>query len=316
MAVENLTIRIHGCDGSLWPVYGQNQGAQGVIMAKDQVEGLFAAPVRTSWKAGNRQRGGSMKGRWFDWRDLKLGFHIVAARVPGASQEDIMSRFVQAFSFEEDEWDHDATLAKIEVTTNRSTRFLDVQMHDETPFNPGIDPLRRSYANMEFPLRAGQPLYYEDPDVVTIFSTSSTSATGTIRVSNPTDTLLYQQFIGTRGQWTLPDVSWAGKKYHRVPGVSKLTGYDHSSRSILMPVIGTIQGGFVVDLDPQQIMVRDAHDTNLLGQMPVPGMYFMYPIPPWTPETDLPVSVTGAPAGGAMLQCIQKRRWQWPIGGQ
>jgi hypothetical protein len=127
---------------------------------------------------------------------------------------------------------------------------------------------------------------------------------------------MYQKWIGTRGQWVVPDVSWAGKKHHRAPGVSKLTKRDDSERSILMPVITEIQGGFTVDLDPGEIMVRDAHNTNILGQMPVPGMFFEYPIPPHTPETLLPVSVTGAPAGGAMLQCVQPRLWQWPIGGQ
>ncbi len=314
--MERLTVRIHGCDGSLWTVHGQGSGAEGVSMGKDQVEGLFDAPVRTAWKAGQRQRGGVMKGMWNDWRDLKLGFHLVAARVPGASQEDIMSRFRQAFAYEEDEWDHDAVLAKIEVISDTSTRFLDVQLYDEMQFNPGLDPLKRQHANPEFLLRSGRPFYYE-PDVITTWSTGSSSGSGYIPVSNPTDTLMHQKWIGTRGQWTLPDVSWAGSKHHRVPGVSKLTGLDHSGRAILMPPITEIQGGFVVDLDTaHELMVRDAHDTNLLGQMPVPGMYFSYPIPPWTPPTQLPVSVTGAPTGGAMIQCVQPRLWQGPFGGQ
>lgn len=308
-----MTIAIHGCDGSLWRVHGDGAGTEEVWLGKEQVKGLFSAPVRTAWKAGARQSGSTMKGRWNDVRDLSLGFHVAAT---SGDQEDAISRFRQAFDYREDDWDHDARLAKIEVSTENSTRFLDVQLYEQPDFNPGVDPLAVGYGNPILPLRAAQPFWYEAEDIISSWSTGSTSGSGTVTFSNPTDTVMYQKWILTRGTWTLPDRSWSGPRRNRVPGISKLTGLDHSARTILMPAIGAIQGGGVVDLDPMTLMVRDAHDTNLLGQMPVPGMYFLYPIPPWTQEQTLPVSVTSAPAGGAMVQLVQPRRWSEPFGGQ
>ncbi len=257
-----------------------------------------------------------MKGRLNDWRDLFLKFHIVSGRaVSGVDQETLMGQFREAFDYREDDWDHDAKLARIQVISEKSDRSLDVQLYEHPDFNPNIDPVYRGHADPKLPLRAGQPMWYE-PDVVTTWSTTSTSGSGEIIVSNPTDQVMYQKWILTRGSWTLPDKSWAGPKRHRVPGISKLNGRDDSNRTILMPTITAVHGGAVVDLDPMKLMVRDAHDTNLLGQMPVPGRYFEYAIPPYTPETPLPVSVTGAPAGGAMVQLVQPRLWSEPIGLQ
>ena len=257
-----------------------------------------------------------MKGKWNEWRDLSLGFHIVAARVPGGDQEDIMSRFRKAFDYQEDPWDHDAKLARIEVISDISTRSLDVQLYEQRDFDPGIDPLVSNHGNPVFPLRAGQPFFYE-PDLIKSWSTAGTSGSGTVEVSNPTDQIMNQKWIVTRGDWVLPDISWEGPHGARVPGVSKLTGRDDSARAIIMPTIGALQGGGVVELDPMaDLMVRDAHDTNLLGQMPTPGIFFEYAIPPGTPPTPLPVSVTNAPTGGAMVQLVQPRRWSEPIGGQ
>lgn len=306
----SLTVEVRGCDGSFWSVHGPGSGAEGVHMGHEQVEGLFDAPVRTAWVSSAHQSGGTMKGKWFEIRDMSLGFHVLG----GVGHADVDSRFRMAFDYREDEWDHDAELTHIDVTSEQSgTRTMDVQLYQAPDFNPGVDPLVLSHANPIVPLRAGQPMWYE-PDVITAWSTAASSGSGTVIVSNPTDQPMRHKWIVTRGDWTLPDVSWQGKKGYRVPGVDKLTGRDDSSRAILMPTIGVLEGGATVDLDPMKLMVRDAHDTNFLGRLPVPGQFFQYVIPPYTPETELPVSVTGAPAGGAMVQCVQPRRWSRPLG--
>lgn len=310
-----LTIILHGCDGSVWHVHGDGAGREGVFCAKDQIKGLFDPPVRTAWASGARQIGGRMKGRWFDPRDLDLGFHLVADRVPGGDQETLMSQFWQAFDFREDDYDWDAVLPRIQVISKKSDRFLEVQLRENLDFNPSTDPLMRRHANPSLPLRAGMPFWQTEPEI-SPWSTGSTSGSGNVYVSNPSPLPMYQKWIVTRGTWTLPDRSWEGPRNARVLGVSKRTGMDHSARNILMPVIGPVQGGATVDLDPNELPVRDAHGTNLIGQMPVPGMYFEYEIPPHTQRTALPVSVTAAPSGGAMAQLVMPRWWPLPIGGQ
>jgi hypothetical protein len=313
--MQSMTINVHGCDGSFWPVHGEDEGAEGVVLGQGQVKGLFPVPGRTFWKSTQRQTGGTMKGLWYDPRDLLLGFHISAQRVRGGDQEDIMSRFRQALDWREDQWDHDASLAKIEVIApSGSQRWLDIQLYEMDDFNPDVDPLVTQHANRVFPLRAGMPFYYEEPEVTTLEFTSD--GAGEIEVENPTDQPMLQKWIVTRGNWTLPDVSWEGPPYQRRPGVSKQTGRDDRNRKIMLPPITALEGGATVDLDAMSLMIRDAAGTNLLGRMPVPGRFFEYCIPPKTQRQKLPVSVSNVPAGGAMVQLVQPRWWSEPIGGQ
>ncbi|OZF23081.1 hypothetical protein CH298_02630 [Rhodococcoides fascians] len=313
MALPTTTVEIIGCDDSYWCVYGEGQGEQGVTMAAEQVQGIFDAPVRQTWTASANQTGGTLKGMWHDYRDISLGFHVL--RTSDDKMEDIESRFRMAFDFRLDQWDHDAHLAKIRFTTELSgVRELEVQLYEAPDFDMKLDPIRRQYGNPILPLRAGQPMWVGETDKTQTWSTAGSSGNGFVIARNPTNRPMLHKWVGTRGQWTLPDFSWSGKPGQRVPGVDKLSGRDDRSRTILMPTIGALEGGFTVDLDKMEIPVRDAHDTNLLGRMPVPGRFFSYVIPPYTPATQLPVSVVGAPAGGAMVQLIQPRLWTRPWG--
>lgn len=313
--MPSMTINIHGQDGSFWPVHGEDAGIEGVALGENQVKGLFAVPGRTFWKSTQRQIGGTMKGLWYDPRDLLFGFHIVSRRVPNGDQEELISRFRQAFDWREDQWDHDAKLAQVEVIApSGSQRFLDVQLYEKQDFDPGVDPLSIDHANPIFPLRAGMPFYYEQPKISTL--TFASDGVGEIEVENPTDQPMLQKWIVTRGDWVLPDVSWEGPPYQRRPGVSKMTGRDDRARKILLPSITSLEGGATVDLDAMNLMIRDAAGTNLLGRMPVPGRFFEYCIPPKTQRQTLPVSVSNVPAGGAMVQLVQPRWWSEPIGGQ
>ncbi|OZF40745.1 hypothetical protein CH296_00365 [Rhodococcus sp. 14-2496-1d] len=307
---ESAKVEIQACDnGRTWNVHGVGQGAQGVYLGQDQVKGLYDAPTSTTWVSSPHQSGGSMKRRKRLVRDLMLGFHLSDDRTP-AKWGAIDSAFRQAFDYREDDWDPDSKLARIDYTSEQSgLRMLDVQLYEQPDFDPGVDPNVQGYSNPVIPLRAGQPFWYEDP-VTTMWSTTGSSGSGFIEVSNPTDIPMAHKWILTRGDWILPDQSWTGPKGKRVPGTDKLRGRDDSTRKIIMPPITSTNGGAIVDLDPKELMVRDAHDTNLLGQMPVPGRYFQYVIPPYTTEpVQLPVSVTNAPAGGAMCQLVQPRLW-------
>lgn len=310
-----LTVVLHGGDGSTWHVHGEGAGREGVRVGKDQMKGLWEAPVRTAWASGARQRGARHKGFWYEPRDMEIGFHIVPERVVGGDMETIMSKFWQAFRFEEDPYDWDARLPRIQVISAKSERWLDIQKRETTDYNPGTDPLRRMHANPILNLRAAQPFFYEPEEVFT-WSTGTGSSTGVLKVKNPTPIPMYHKIILTLGDWTAPDRSIEGPEYHRFLGRSKRTGRDDSERDILMPTITELHGGAVIDLDPDELMVRDAHGTNLLGQMPIPGMWFEYEIPFHTQELELPISVTDAPLAGAMAQLVMPRLWPEPIGGQ
>lgn len=314
----SLNIAVYGADGSEWHIHGEDQGAEGVWLGQDQVEGLFDAPVRQTWDATAHQIGGTLQGMWVDVRDVSLGFHVEGR--DGLDAAEVEDAFRQAFVYRQDRWDHSSVLTRIDVTSTWGTRSLDVQLYKEPDFNPGTDHIIADYANPILPLRAGQPYWYED-DVITAFESTATSASGFVDVENPSDVPMFPKWVVTRCQATLPDRSWAGAPGARVFGVDKLSGLNHSTRNILLPLLDSTHGGATVDLEHlvgDKLMIRDASDQNMLGQMPVPGVYFSYEYPSWlqprTGSSGLPVSYTGAPAGGARIELHQPRRYSRPIG--
>jgi hypothetical protein len=114
---------------------------------------------------------------------------------------------------------------------------------------------------------------------------------------------MYHKWVLTPATWTLPDFTWSGPKGARTA---------NTSRTVPGIAITTTNGGGVVDLDRQELMFRDANNTNLLAQLA--GKFFEYPIPPYTPLRFLPVAYSAAPSGGATVQLRQPRRWSRPWG--
>lgn len=279
-------------------------GAEGVWLAKGQVDGIYDTPTKTTYKTGAFQDGSTMKARKFLHRDMPLGFHI---RDTNNLYELNESAFRQIFEYEVDKWDPDPQPTTIEIETTMSgVRKLDVLMHEQPEFDADVDPIMQEYGNLILKLRAGQPMWYED-DYVDVFSSSTPgTAAGTVTVFNPTDQICRHKWIVTRGTWTLPDFQWVGARGDRLPGG------PFGSRTITIPTLTDLNGGAVVSLDRQDLMLRDAHDTNILPLLG--GRFFSFPIPPYTPPTEVPVKVTGAPTGGAMCQLVMPRRWSRPWG--
>lgn len=297
-----IAVRIVKGD-RVFHVHGDRAGEEGVWLAAGQVHGLYEAPVRTTWKTGAFQDGSWQKARKWLHRDITLGFHI---RDTFTSYELNDSLFRQMFDYELDRWELTPAQTTIEVETHLSgIRKIDVLMYEAPEFDPDIDPLQNQYGNYIFKLRAGQPFWYSD-DIVSTFTDTTTSSTGTLTAENPSDQIAYQKFVLTRGTWTLPDVQWVNGRGLRVPGG------PNKERSVSGIVVSTINGGAVVDLDRQNLMFRDANDTNILAQLA--GKFFNYAIPPYTPATTLDVSYASAPAGGAMVRLLIPQRWSRPWG--
>ena len=280
-------------------VHGDKAGQEGVWLAQGQVSGIYDAPVQTTWKTGAFQAGSTQKSRKWLHRDMQLGFHI---KETFTSYEFNESLFRQIFDYEEDPYDPNYEPTILEVETKLSgIRMLNVLMYEAPDFDSDIDPQQQQYGNLIMKLRAGQPFWYE-PDKVTSFTSTSTSANGTVSVSNPTDQIMYHKWILTRGNWSLPDYKWAGGRGSRTPIDSRVVSGIN---------VTPTNGGAVVDLDRQELMFRDQNGTNILAQLA--GQFFEYPIPPYTPATNLPVSYDSAP-GGATVQLRQPRRWSRPWG--
>ncbi|OYN80418.1 hypothetical protein [Mycolicibacterium sphagni] len=288
-------------------VHGPRSGREGIHLAAGQVKGIWHSQVETNWKSGAFQEGSKQKSVKWLHRDMKIGLHVMDSE--DQSFEDNDSEFMKLFAYEEDEWDDDPEPTTLHIDTAKSgERKLDLLMYEEPEFDPDLDPIEAQYANLILKVRAGQPFWYQD-DVIKTFSSSATSASGFIEVENPTPRPMKHKWILTKGTWTIPDVSWKGAKYNRRPGGV------YATRSIPLNPITDDQGGIVISLDTaNDLMVRDHNFTNALPALVPNGMFFMHVIPPYTPKQLLPISYTDAPAGGAMAQLVQPRRFNRPWG--
>ena len=90
-------------------------------------------------------------------------------------------------------------------------------------------------------------------------------------------------------------------------------GGEHAARTVTVDVKADM-GGVRISLDPAQRMVADLAGTNVLGRGVTGNQFFVHEIPPYTPVTELPIAVSGAPAGGARAELHQPRLWSRPWG--
>lgn len=273
-----------------------------IALGKGQVTGLYHAPVETSWTSARRQRGASFDGLSHPGRDMQIGFHVT-----GENGGDVWSeqdaRLRALFTYRLDQWWPGDELAQIEAELDGDVRRLHVQMREEPELKPDLDPSLLQWGNTFYKLKAAQP-FWESRTVTTTWVASSASDSGTIRVSNPTDVEMFQVWELDVGTWTVPDVAWeSGAPRRRAPS---------DSRAIELQPVTAAMGGLVIDLGSDRQM-EAANGQNVLGQVGG-GYWFLHTIPPHTPPTDLPISVTGADAG-ATARLHQPRLWTNVVGG-
>jgi hypothetical protein len=273
------------------------------------VKGIYDAPVTARYKSSVYQKGSTYQGKQYKQRDLTFGVYV-----RGETPEDWEARdesWRAAWDYELDPWDPDAHLTKMSITTDRSgARSLWLAMTDSINFDQKNDPHLTKSAIVPMTVTAPQPMWFIDQWEAAPYDYFETGSSGTssgfVTVANPTDQPMYLKWVVTQGTWTLPDFSWTGKKYHRVPGG------DWTDRLITLPPLDADNGGARINVDPMQIMIRDYNNTNLIGLMN--GIFFMNRIPPYTPPTDIPVEVVGAPSGGARVEVYCPQRWSRPWG--
>lgn len=303
-----IEISLLGCDRTRWDVAGPLAGRQGAIVAAEQVDGVYDAPIVTEDEETAGGVGGSHASTEYGIRDLMIGFHLFDdeyGRGPGQLESD----FRKAFAAEVDRWDPTFKHARLVVKTALSgVRMLTVQMHEAPEIDLGDDRIDEEYFNVKYLLRAYQPMW-ESKEKTSVFETSSTSASGTIEFSNPTDRPMRYTLKLTRGTWTLPDPTWEGRPKQRAPGGELPT------KTVALPPILDTDGGLTITLDRSKVHATTAlggGGTGFLARMN--GQWLRHEIPPYTPKTLLPISVTDAPAGGARAELVQPRMWSRPWG--
>ncbi|MEU2033586.1 phage tail protein [Nocardia amamiensis] len=293
MAPNAAMIMVTGVDGSQWTIAGQGRGREGVELATSP-SGLYDAPVTTIWNQSAFQIGSSFGGFRTNKRDVVFAVNIF--QTSGRSWEAVDSAWRKAWAY-----DRDSTLT---ITTDYGTRSLSLRMSEQPDFKPDKDPHLKMWGKVVMTCTAGNPWWVESDVTTTWTSTIDTTGgqiqAGTVTIANPTDQQMWLKWVcSAPGKWTVPDFSWT-------------PGDDHAARVVTLPRTATGQD-LTVDTDPMEEMIVAADKSQIWALMN--GVSFLHPVPPYTPATAVPVSVTGAPTGASVL-VVQPRNWSRPWGLQ
>lgn len=304
-------VELFGVDGSHYVLSGPGAGDQGLYLGTDP-QGLYDSPVETTYKSGAFEIGGKLTKVTRRYRNLMLSIGAYAFGPEEWAEAD--SNIRKAFEYELDPWDPNATPTTLRITTDRSgPRELGVFMSESPVMEMSTDPFDYEHSELPVALVAPEPDWQSPADVESVTFTG-TSGEQFITLSNPTPLPMMHTWVvaGRATGVALPDFSWTGPKYARVPGVDQATGKDHSARMITIDVVEQDGGGVTAEVDRMKIPFRNkANSMRLMAKMK--GNRLLYKVPPYTPPTQVPVWVTGAQPG-LTVTCIQPRLWPRPWG--
>lgn len=293
-------IEIDGVDGSNWVLSDSNGafGAEGAELDQSP-KGMFSAKLTSRWINGAFQIGGRWVGYDVPQRDMVLPINLFDI---GVGIEDTLSRFRKAWSPTKD------TTWKV-ISEVSGERRLKVRLTSEIDLTPERDPSLDGWVRAVVSCTAGQPMYESDQRVESVTNPSNGTNTLYLPVSNPTDQKMWLGWTFTAppsGQATvsLPDFSWGQtdleEYYGRTPG-------QDADRMVQCPP-HTVD--IDIDTNPDMEMAVAADQSEYWALFN--GVSFQYPVPPWTEETQVPVTINGP--SGIIVNCYQRRLWSAEAG--
>lgn len=295
-------VELEGVNGDWFTISGEGMGDEGIFLGTD-IEGLYDAPVKVIRNSTARQTGSSYGGKRNLQRDIVFGLWVTDEN--GTPWEENDSRLRKAIDYERE--------FKLWITTDGSRRYLKVSLAEQPMLKLERDPRLLEREKVVLTCVAGDPWWYED-DVVSEWvsptdTTGGSTALGVLPpVSNPTDNSIWLRWkLQGNARWTIPDYSWGNNDYKRAA--------IDATKLILTPTLLPADGHGRVETNPESRRERMSTTGNTQWQARWGGVDCMYPVPPYTPATNLPVRVTGA-AAGVGIQCIQPRPWSRPWGLQ
>ena len=301
-------VELFGVDGSRIVLSGD--GVENIYLGTSP-QGLYDSPVETNYKSGAFEIGGKLTKVTRRYRNLLLPIGAYANTPDEWAEADSAIR--KAFDYELDPWDPDAKPAVLRVTTDMSgSRDLGVFMSESPVMDMETDPHNYELSLLPVALIAPDPDWQSPADVSEVTFTG-TSGEEFVTIANPTPLpMMHTWVIAGVGTVALPDFSWTGPKYARVPGVDLASGRDHSERMLTIEVLLEDGGGITAEVDRMKIPFRN-FVNSMRPTAAMRGNRLLYKVPPYTPPTQVPVWVTGA-TPGLKVSCIQPRLWPRPWG--
>jgi hypothetical protein len=289
----------------IYLLHGPGSGDRGVHLGTHP-EGIYDEPTESIWNSHAFQIGASFGGIRIHKRDVILGIEVTDTQYETWQRND--SEWRRAWSFKKE--------SKLWCETEEwGRRFLPLRLSKDPDFAPDTDPFQDQWGHIVYSGTAGYPRWKQD-DVtdqwinntdLTEVTDPNVWSTGTVTVSNPTDTEMWVQWILQAypgAIYRLPDFSFGDERWD--------AGTAHAARTITMPSL--IAGEHLkVNTDEEQDQVVSNIDTAVYQRMK--GVRFLYPIPPETEELELPVAVRKAPIGvGVQVRCARNWTRPWGLG--
>ncbi|MGV9744586.1 phage tail protein [Rhodococcus zopfii] len=291
-------VEVETFRGDTFTISGPGQGDRGVELAS-KIEDFYDTPVSTIRNKHAFQKGSSYGGKRIE--DRFPVFSVWIAGQSGEEWEELDSEWAKG-------WDYDYE-SKLWIETDSSRRWLSLSLFENPEVDMEYDPHGELCAKATMRTVAGDPFWYEEDATAQwinpIDTTGGAVSNGTLRVSNPTNQEIWLKYVVQAypgAKYTLPDFSFGSDR--------KEMAVPHAARTLTLPPL--LAGEHLrVDTDDTTTQVESNIDTQVYLRMA--GLRFLYPIPPYTLPTDLPVSVTGAPAGVG-IKVRMPRPWSRPWG--
>jgi hypothetical protein len=305
---EYLELWHEGSDGTQTHFCGgQWEGVEGVELAYTpsgtNFQDMFESPFTTIYNSAAFQIGGTYSGLVQDMFQFALLFTIKSTNNMTFRQS--WSRFRKQLAPDSDSTMH----ARIQGASHRT---LTVRLDKTSNLKTDVDPNGQKFGQIMIFFTGAYPRWveqdYTQSWVTAIDTTGSGTDTGSVTVWNPTTTICWIKWMAQAGNanviWTIPDFSWGSDIWNRATA--------DAGRLIIMPQL--INGEHIaVDTNPYafQGQVNSSLDTQVYLRMN--GVQFLYPLPPNTPPTSVPVQVSKALPGNG-IQVRIPMEWQHPWG--
>ncbi|APE10758.1 hypothetical protein BO226_17440 [Rhodococcus sp. 2G] len=302
-------VEIEGCNGDLVTISGPGQGREGFELLEGGLQDVYDIPFSTIYTQHAFEEGATYNGMRIERRTplIKILAHATSSRTWMAVDE----RWAELWSPLAD--------TKLWVTTPDSRRHLLIRQLEHMRVDLSVDPHGEQEAEIETPGVSGDPWWWEpsvfdkwtsEVDTTGLDSNGQPKiARGTVTVSNPTPYPIWLKWRLQAGptpgtKWTIADFSW-GNKIHR-------RAVEDADRVIHMPeMLGNEHVDIETDENAKREQTRSTLDTQFYMRMD--GKTFLYPLRPRLDPVEIPVEVTGAPAGvGVRVEC--PRPWPRPWG--
>ncbi|AYB70498.1 minor tail protein [Corynebacterium phage SamW] len=274
MKRKPISILVRGVDGSEWILSGPGRGNRGVVLAPE-ADGLIDPPVSTIWKSSATQIGSTYQAARYAARDLQLKLWIWDDDRWDWQVTDSLWR--RAWSYERD--------SELIVRSDSGERRLRCRLSQTPEVKLGQEGGHAGgHTEMALSLRAGNPMWTQE-DTTDVWRFDGIHYTGFVTVTNPTDTQAWVKYVSVGpASLILPDPSFEDRE--------GWPGYEHRDRRVVLPFQNRHQN-LLIDTDPMTEQVVSSDGSQFWARMN--GQAFVYPVPPWTPPTRIPVAVNPLP---------------------